>query len=188
VFDGYGDVLVVPDHAALRLGTNIPFVVELVFAHTSSLESSWAGGNLVLSKVEPGWPFPGIALVANRPLGGQLTERLGTQIDIVTAATTPPGSYNDGTPLMLGMYRPTEVDLELRLNGSVVDRAISEGDITDVSAEGFDLVIGGRASDGLQAMQGVISEIVVARDVTEDDVHKLETYLRKKYESALLSR
>jgi hypothetical protein len=54
----------------------------------------------------------------------------------------------------------------------------------DVSAVGVPTFIG-TGQGAWQSLRGVISEIVLVRDATSEDVTRLETYLRFKYRSAL---
>jgi hypothetical protein len=180
-FDGVDDFLVVSDAPALRLGKG-PFVVELVFSH----ESNDSSVNPVLfSKQAADFPFPGPGIFGNRGIGVDTpTRRLAVQLDFVTAAFTPPNiAYNDGKPRILGLHRSSEFEFCLRVNGVMIDDNVSLGEPIDVSAPDTDLYLGGVL--GTQALKGVLSEIVVARGASTEQVASLERYLMRKHAAAL---
>jgi hypothetical protein len=131
-------------------------------------------------------------LFANGPFGGIGTDRLRAQIDVQTAAGSPPGVvYNDGRPLAMGMYRFSPIDIALRVNGIPLGTAVSKVSVPDVSGYGVPMYIGaGFSVSGdvpytgtgyRQALDGVMSEVVIARDPSDAEVRLLESYLMRKY-------
>jgi hypothetical protein len=173
------DVMLLADADSLRFGTE-PFVVEIVFSHTTALEDS-PNGIVLLAKVDHVYPYRGPAILLNRPLGGVVTGRMGAQLDISTVAATPASDvYNDGVPLVVGMRRSTSVDLEIRVNGVVSGQTVAPGFPIDVSAASYPVYLGhGIGTD--QGLSGVVSEVVMARGLSDEDVRDLERYLMQKY-------
>ena len=188
VFDGMGDFLSIPDGVALELGTH-PFALEIVFSHTTDPnDQDAAGGGIVFSKQLADYEYTGIGVFVNRPISAlyRTTTRLSVQLDVDTALFTPPNvAYNDGRPRMLGMRRSTPDDFELRLNGKqivygvdLIDNPIS------VDASPAPVVLGSNSGPG-QSLRGVISEVVLVRDATDEQFGELEAYLLGKYGSVL---
>jgi hypothetical protein len=185
VFDGVDDYVSIPDTAALELGTR-PFVLEIVFSHTTDpSDPDASGGGVVFSKQLLDDPYEGIGIFVNRPIEfPQPTTRLSVQLDVDTTLFTPPNvAYDDGRPRLLGMRRTTPDDYALRLNGKEIVYGVDFGQ-TSVSAPAAPLVLGGNVWPG-QALRGVISEIVLVRDVTDEEVGELEGYLLAKYGGVL---
>jgi hypothetical protein len=196
-FDGVDDFLVVEDHDSLRLGTR-PFVVEVLYSHTTPIEES-PYGTIVLSKQDSMSPFTGIGVFANRPIADHRSTRHAVQLDVANIAfSSEDERNNDDTPWLVGFFRRSSDEFELRLNGRVVDlvgvqtgRRISVDAVSCATDEGLalpcDVRIAGAGNGSEQSLRGRIAEVVVVEGSTEQEVETLEAHLLRKY-GAVLSR
>jgi hypothetical protein len=189
-FAGNADGLFVKDSAALRLGSR-DFVIQFVFRHTTPTTPLFcqSGYGLLYGKADVLSPYRGAALFANLTFfdaRGPLP-LMGAQLDNFHLAFTNDGqAYNDDVPRAFGAFRQENL-LSIRLNGSsagVVYFPPENGVPANVDAVGNDVAIGSNVY-GEQCLRGVVSEIVVATDVTREDLFMLETYLFDKYADAL---
>jgi hypothetical protein len=189
-FAGTGDILVIKDDPSVQFGVD-DFVIAAVFRHSTPANNAGCllsyGG--VILKQELSYPFRGPALYGNYPDFANNTAKdvilgLMGQTQWGTTALTDPYAeqkYNDDVARVATLYRWNGA-LTLRINGSPV---ASRGDaVTDVSAIGADVYIGGRP-ERYQCLRGVIAELVAASPVTHEETADLESYLVRKHPEVL---
>jgi hypothetical protein len=194
VFEGNGELLTIDDKPSMRFGTD-DFVVLVVMRHKTSTTSTLCLKDLpyglIFVKQETDFPFTGFCLVGNSTDSLPSVPLLRVQVDYPTNVEAFPASgmpgFNDDVPRLVGMYRQGDT-LSLRLNGQTAGSvAIPAGDSgrLNIDAVGRPAVIGSNGDVVAQCLDGVISEIVAASGVTEDEVTSLESYLLAKHAAAL---
>jgi hypothetical protein len=188
-FDAAPSNLAVPDHKSLRFGEgDFAYVVVARLrndpqpAYGDDGQVIYAGAGSILSKLEAPAPHRGIAMFANYPTpdhGAQAYRRLAVQLalgGVLTLSYTD--QVNDDVFRVYTARRKAGSDIEIRINGEHEGRSMISGAL-DVSAEGFELLIGGW---GIQPFVGDISEIVALRGSVDDrQLAGLERGLFEKY-------
>jgi hypothetical protein len=191
-FAAMGDMLVVSDDPSLRFGTK-DMIVEMVLRHstpTTPLHCT-SGYALLFGKALTNPPWRGMSLFANYPtwnMGVETSHPLyGAQLDNLHSTTTTDGvPYNDDVPRIFAAYRDSNY-LRIRVNGApagLVYMPPENGAPVNLDAPGSNIGIGSDFTD-TQCLRGAIAEIVVATDVTLEDLTALDAYLFDKYADAL---
>jgi hypothetical protein len=190
-FEGNGEYMAVADSASMRFGTS-DFVVLVVMRHktstTSTLCPSQFHYGLVFHKQDAGSPFPGFAIIANFPTEMGSLPWLRGQVDGNTGVFVMPADgmsgFNDNVPRLVGLYRKGAI-LSVRINGRTANLMSFNG-VPPINIDAVDQPATiGASTNGEQCLDGVISEIVAASGVTDDDVTALETYLLAKHSDAI---
>jgi hypothetical protein len=166
----------VPDAPTLRWGTG-PFAVILVAAS----ENHTALPGLLFRKRGPDPTASRLELMAEGPGDGRLQASL--RPDLAPYETIAQHLTN-GRPFAFAVRRTVAGVLELRVNGQPNGRVLGPQVLVDISAPGADIVLGAGADQDPPCCQlsGGIAEVIgVEGDLSDDDLSRVETYLRDKY-------
>jgi len=183
-FDGTDDALQVNDSATLHFATD-DFTIAVVAGFqnpTANVPYPYAA---LVSKQVVASPYRGPSLWANYPVPSVSTT-LGLQLSGEAGYHVPSSSdgYNDGGFRLYSGRRTGGTHLEVRVDG-VSEGATDAPTALDISATGEPLFVGGHVTTGndvIQALLGDMAEVVAVHGpISEDDLAKLEAYLKAKY-------
>jgi hypothetical protein len=173
--------LSIADNASIAWGTS-DFAIFAVVRATAQ-----TAADAMIYQKTGAYPYNGASLYlnANKPVATTLAAAQVSGTTYVVNAS-PPATFVDGTVHVLGARR-AGATLEVRVDGAV-SRSVTSSDVasTDVSATGFDAIIGqngyGTPRPEFQQFQGAIAEVIGVRGaLVEPDVEALEQYLKSRY-------
>jgi hypothetical protein len=181
--DAVARPLVVADASSLHLARR-DFVVAMVARWTNSTDpiaGVYGGYGMMLSKQTKFDPYWGLVLLANYPsINGTYAAaaRIGLQLDLVGSSVLSSSTkLNDGV-FRLFVGRRIGSNLEVRING-VAESRMETATVSDISTEGYPLIIGG--SDGAPLIGDVAEIAIIGGAVTESDLSELERYFIREY-------
>ncbi len=203
-FNGTTDYLLVSDSPTLQWGTG-DFVVALVVQHTTfANDAGSVYGTLYSKQIADVSPYGGVGLFANTP---SRTSAILAQLSTAAATTSGSAGYNNGSPFVVVMHRsidapdagspvdaggdaaldaasdasvPAVASLGILIDGLSAGTNSGAAYARDVSAVGYAARIGGTQYG--QDMTGDIAEVIgIQGAVSDDDLAKLEAYLKTKY-------
>jgi len=190
-FDG-DQLMSVLDSPTLHFSTD-DYTIEVVASYVNKAGPSAAGKACLYEKTSPMSLF-GVSLTGNGALGGpgspvvsaiySSVEGTGSNAANRAGVTGKTTGVNDAKFHLFGVRRTAIHTLEVRLDGAS-DGTSSNLDSADVSMVGHPIYIGGVAvppGGATDVLSGAIAEIIAIHgSITEDELARLEHYLKGKY-------
>jgi hypothetical protein len=179
-----GNTLFIADAASLQWGVD-DYLIEVVAEYTNTPSSSQTDGYAALwNKGDSTFPFYGPALFANTVAGtpdSRLLVQVKTPEDTSSIGwvNSARRGLNDAKFHVFAARRKGQTTLQARVDGEPTAATIG---VFNVSSVGTSVTLGSAATTTIQLLRGDIAELVAFHGaLSEDDVGRLEAYLKAKY-------